>query len=68
MGKYKHDHCPCVADLEADVRELKRQLARRAAKDPLAASGKPVKRSGDPFAHLADQDRRYMEKKLGGKQ
>lgn len=60
-----HEHCSCVAGLEDDVRELKRQLARRAAKDPLAASGKPVKRSGGPFDHLSAQDRRYMEKKLG---
>ena len=50
-------HCWCIKALEEDVRVLKRQLAVRAA---------VVKRdAGDPLAHLAAQDRKFLRKRLG---
>lgn len=68
------DHEPCrgiIEGLEEEVRVLKRRLAVRAAADPLAASGKPVKRTGSGdlafLNDLPEQDRKYMEKKLGVK-
>lgn len=60
------DHEPCrsrIAALEADVKALKKQLATR---DPLAPAGQLVKRTGaGDLDHLPDQDRLFIEKRLG---
>ena len=57
----QHECCLCVEPLEADVRELKKQLAARGIKPAV------VKRdSGDPFAHLAPADAEWWRRKTGG--
>jgi len=63
-----HVHCEHVAQLEADIRALKRRLAERG--DPLDRMEGKVKRGGrseDWLDDLADQDRRFFERKLGMK-
>lgn len=49
-----------IAELEEEIRRLKRELATRPKPSTyIDAAG--------PFAHLAPADRAYMERKLGGK-
>ena len=51
-------------DLEADVRELKRQLAIRTIK----ADRTPLTdKTTGPFSHLPKPDREWLEKKTRGK-
>jgi hypothetical protein len=61
----QHEHCPCVAQLEADVLQLKRRLAVRAP-DPLG-DGIVKRTSADPFAHLPSADRKWFERRVKGK-
>lgn len=57
-----------VTDLEAEVKRLKQELAKR----PDVATGIPgfdaapsKVKAGDPFAGLAKQDKDFFERKLG---
>ena len=65
----QHVHCEHVAQLEHDIRDLKRRLADAAREDPMVGMKGKIKRTGrsdtDWMDDLADQDRRHFERKLG---
>jgi hypothetical protein len=60
-----HVHCECISGLEDEIRVLKRRLAAQATQAPASTGRRKHGGDDDWLDDLAEQDRRFMEKRLG---